>query len=216
VSTFSDSLDRLYEAFRDVPKPVHVEGCPCCIEDKDISTLLSKPLREITGKELSSYASSAFLTVGEMEDYLYFLPRIIELTCTEVRWWPDFEVTGRAIGETTPLEWPEPRLHALLEVLHAALGKAIEENDGWTISEWICAIGKMGVEMAPFLDTLSRFPAATLAYFERNSEVFSNGKLGNAFWEENDPGRAEVLAWFRSPVVARILFDAYGFKVETA
>ncbi len=75
------------------PKPSSIQGCPCCVDNKEICSLLSTPLREITGGELSSYSSSAFLTVGREADYLYFLPRIVEIGFTEAGWWPDIEVT---------------------------------------------------------------------------------------------------------------------------
>ena len=139
MDALSEGINALYVAFRDVPKPHSIEGCPCCIDHKGIGTLLSKPVRELTGRELASYSASAFLTVGGEADYLYFLPRILEIGCTAAGRWPDIEVTGRAIGETRPGKWPEKRKRALMEVLHAVLQQAIAEEEGWAIDKWICA-----------------------------------------------------------------------------
>jgi hypothetical protein len=47
MDALSNSIDVLYRAFDDVAKPRHVDGCPCCIEKKEIEVLLSTPLREI-------------------------------------------------------------------------------------------------------------------------------------------------------------------------
>ena len=117
MHTLSDAIEALYQAFAVMPKPKHIDGCPCCIDRKETGVLLGKALRTITPEEMASYASSAFLTVGEVADYLYFLPRIIEITATEPSWWPDPEVTGRAmltdltamgkVASRTPVPEPE-------------------------------------------------------------------------------------------------------------
>ena len=64
MNTLSQAIEQLYAAFADVPKPRAIVGCPCCLDNKDIDTLLATPLREIGPRDLSPYASSAFLTVG--------------------------------------------------------------------------------------------------------------------------------------------------------
>jgi hypothetical protein len=76
VHNLEDAIERLYESFSTVPQARHIDGCPCCIDRKEIGALLGKRLRELTPRELSPYASSAFLTIAAA-DYLYFLPRIL-------------------------------------------------------------------------------------------------------------------------------------------
>src|SRR5262245_26685041 len=95
--TLRQAIEGVYTAFLDVPRPTSVDGCPCCIGQKGISILLSKPLRELSPDDLTHYAASAFLTVGAVEDYLYFLPRILEILATQHDWWPDPEVVTLAI-----------------------------------------------------------------------------------------------------------------------
>lgn len=89
------TIDALYAAFAAVRRPTGIVGCPCCIEDKQIAVLLSRPLRELSAEELSSYASSVFLTVGDEEEFRYFVPRILEISATDPGWWPDPEVGRR-------------------------------------------------------------------------------------------------------------------------
>ncbi len=211
MKTLADSLGALYFAFRDIPKPRDIQGCPCCIESKNICTLLSKRLTDLTPDDLSSYASSAFLTVGEEADYLYFLPRIIEISATEQGWWPDVPVTGRAISETHPGEWPSHRLAALADVLHAVVHKAAGDSDsGAIIDDWICAIAKMGLPVGTFLKQIEAYPALLLSFYERNSQSMMKNRLGNSFWDRSDKGYDEVLAWFKSPSVTRIIMTSYG------
>ena len=205
-----DNIDALYAAFRDVPKPGEIEGCPCCIADKEICTLLSKPLREIAGGELASYASSAFLTVGAEADYLYFLPRILEVSCMEAGWWPDIEITGRAVGQTRPASWPAHQRDALVGVFEAVLQKAISQREGWAIDGWVCAIAKTGLPLGAFLAQIERSTDSVLAYYERNAQTLMKRKLGNAFWDRGDPGYQEVMEWFLSPKLSKIILDGYG------
>src|SRR4029453_11039601 len=97
MDPLTKAIDDLYQAFSDAAVPRHVDGCPCCIDDKQIAHLLKTPLREIEPGDLSAYASSALLTVGDVSDFLYFLPRIVEISIRDDAWWPDIEVTARAI-----------------------------------------------------------------------------------------------------------------------
>ena len=211
MKSLADSLNTLYSAFSDVPKPQRIEGCSCCISKDEVRILLSKPLREISWSELTSYAGSAFFTVGEECDYLYFLPRILEVACMDESWWLDMEIIGRAIGETKPTNWPKSRLKALVDVLGAVIQEALKEEDGWAIDTWICSIARMRLDIVPFLEQIETSPLALLSFYERNSMSLAKRKLANAFWERDIPGYDVVLAWFGSPRVSKIIADSYGF-----
>ncbi len=216
MDSLADSIDALYAAFRDVPKPRTIEGCPCCIDDKDICTLLSRPLRELTGGELSSYSSSAFWTVGDQADYLYFLPRIIDIACTESGWWPDIEVTGRAIGKTRPWNWAKSRRDTLIDVIRSVIAAAVSDENGCTIDEWICASAKMGLDVGIFLEEVAQSPEALLSYYEHNSEPLIRRKLGNAFWDQDDEWHDKIVSWFSSPRISRLISDCYGLTTNTS
>jgi hypothetical protein len=210
MDSLAKTLEALYAAFGDVRKPSKIDGCPCCLDQNEICTLISKPLRDLTGGELASYSESAFLTVGSTEDYLYFLPRIVEIGCVEGGWWPDLEITGRAIGETKPFEWPGHRQKALTDFLHAVLQTAIEEEDGGGIDGLVCTIARMGLDVTPFLQRIETATDALLAYYERNSQELTKSKLGNAFWDKETPGFNVVLEWFKCHRVSQLIQGAYG------
>jgi hypothetical protein len=129
VPNLGDAIGRLYDAFSAVAKPHSIDPCPHCLDRNEVGALLGKPLREVTPEELSPYASSALLTVGEAADYLYFLPRILEVTATEPSWWPDPEVTGRAIRATSPETWTAAQRAALNDFLEAVVGTVIQSGE---------------------------------------------------------------------------------------
>ncbi|AGA25042.1 hypothetical protein Sinac_0627 [Singulisphaera acidiphila DSM 18658] len=216
VHNLEDAIGRLYDSFSTVPKPHCIDGCPCCIDRKSVGTLLEKRLRCLTPDDLSSYASSAFLTVGEAADYLYFLPRILDITAREPSWWPRSEVTGRAIRAARPDAWTAGQRAALNDYLGAVVDAAIESGDYDRLDGWICAVASMGFDVRPLLGRIAECPAAVLAYFEENAEGLPRRKLANTFWEPPCPGHDAVVAWFYSAEVAKIPFEAYGYVLTAA
>lgn len=126
------SIESIYAAFSSVPKPKSIDGCRCCIEDKQVATLLAKPLRELSAEELSSYASSVFLTVGSEADYRYFLPRILEILVSDQTWWPDPEVALRTLALAEWSKWPDAEKRSILRLFEAhfdqLIAKATDTN----------------------------------------------------------------------------------------
>jgi len=205
------AIDRLYVAFQDVKKPYHIEGCPCCIDVKRIPLLLSTALREIPPDELAPYASSALLTVGDVSDYLYFLPRILEISARDDAWWPDIEVTARTIHATDLQSWPSIRRESLTIFLDAVINNAISSGDYFRLDDWLCAIARMELDVLPFLSQIETSPAAIVEYFAENAECLRNDKLCNAFWELPNAGHDAIVTWFKSNRVRKIVCDDYGY-----
>ncbi len=75
------SISKLYQVF----SPYNIQGslrersCDCCVTDKEIKMLLSKPLNSIRVEEINYYMTSAITTFGDVNDYKHFLPRLLEL-----------------------------------------------------------------------------------------------------------------------------------------
>jgi hypothetical protein len=207
VPNLKDAIERLYESFSTFPQARHIEGCPCCIDRKEIGALLGKPLRELTPDDLSAYASSAFLTVAAA-DYPYFLPRILEITATDLSWWPAPEVTGRAIRSANPETWSSAQRAALNDYLEAVVSMAIETGDSGLLDSWICAIARMGLDVRPFLDQVAKSPAAVRGYCECNADSLQRRrKLANGFWELPCAAYDTIVAWIYSPEIAKIPYE---------
>ncbi len=209
----AESIENVYLAFCDAPKPDFIVACPCCVDDLTLDRLVTVPLREVSDKDLTPYASSAFLTAGDVDDYLYFLPRILEVTITDDTWWPDIEVTGRAIRETKPSEWPGPRREAVQCLFEAVFESFLAEQYYYRIDEWTCGAARAGFDVAPLLRIVERSDEAILEFFNSNAGALNDRKLGNAFWESTDAGQETILEWFMSENVRRVPFEAYGYKV---
>ncbi len=211
MKAVGESIELLYAAFAGQARPLKISYCPCCITDEEIATLLGSGLREIPPEVLAPYASSAFLTVGNVADYLYFLPRILEITATDDQWWPDPEVTGRAISTAKLDSWPASRLDALTGFLAAVIDSAIGSGEYLKIDPWMCAIARMGIDVRPYLQRIAASPDAVLAYFEDNARCLPKNRLCNAFWELPNAGHDAIVDWFHSEPIRKIPFEAYGY-----
>lgn len=207
------AIDDFYRAFSDIPVPRHIDACPCCIDRKQISHLLATPLRQLSADDLGSYASSALLTVGNASDYLYFLPRIMEVSILHEQWWPDIEVTARAIHSTQFQAWPSQHREALVTLLDAVMQNIIDSKAYWQIDGWLCAIARMELDVHPCLAMIEKDSAAVLCYFEDNAADLKHGKLSNSFWELPCVGHDVIVQWFQSDAIRAIPFQAYGYMM---
>lgn len=56
-----------------------MESCPCCRGPEKVRPLYDRPLRQLMPEDLHFYAFCAMTTMGDVEDFRHFLPRIFEL-----------------------------------------------------------------------------------------------------------------------------------------
>lgn len=213
--SLSRSIENLYREFSTVPRPSTIPACPCCLSPEEIAILLSAPLRAIPSDDLSSYASSAFLTVAEKDDYLYFLPRILELSIIDETFsWPSFEVTGRAIKDAGLQHWSSSMRNALTDFMFSVVEHIVRSAEHWKIDEWMCGIGRMELDVKPFLGLIEQDPNAVLGYWKDNSGKLDRGLLGNEFWEPPNAQHDEIVRWFQSPKINLIYAEAYGYRMQ--
>lgn len=212
TDAINNAIDDLYRAFDDFAMPLRINACPCCIDDENIRRLLTTPLRDITSDDLSSYAASALLTVGDIEDYWYFLPRIMEISIRDDSWWPDIEVTARAIKSTKIHSWPQTKRDALISLLYAFIDFIVENGSHSRIDEWLCAIARMDIDVRPALAAVEKNSEAVLQYWRDNAECLKEGKLCNAFWDLPNEGHDVVVRWFESDSISLIYAEHYGFE----
>ena len=212
MDALADAIEGFYRAFSDVARPLHIDGCPCCIDTERIELLLATPLRQIAPDDLTSYASLALLTVGDVWDYLYFLPRIVEITVREDWWWPDIEVTAKAIHSTNLQSWSILRREALGLLIDAVIDDTIGSGVYVRIDSWLCAIALMELDVTPYLARIEKNPDAVLQYFEDNAECLREGRLHDGFWKLPNVGHDLIVQWFNSERTRKIPFEAYGYQ----
>lgn len=209
------AMEAVYLAFAGVLRPRKIEGCRCCIDDKEVWVLLSKPLREITAKELGPYAASALLTVGEPADYRYYLPRILEVSLTVPGWWPGFEVTGRAMRDAGWQCWSAAEVAALQALFMTLWELLIERGDVSALDSLLCGLAIAGADLRSWLDRLAASPQAALLLYAQNANELAEGRLANAFWDYAAPDQqGRVVDWFRRDPIRSLILESYGVWLE--
>ncbi len=77
-----DAIEDLYSVFASYSAE-EMEGCPHCVTSDMIARAQAKPLRKLTGNDLGRYAFKAMTTMGSIDDFKFFLPRLLELVALE-------------------------------------------------------------------------------------------------------------------------------------
>ena len=212
MSRLDESIEQLYRAFARIPRPDTIDACPCCVPDDENCQLTAAPdVRAISPSLLASYASSAFLTAGSVADYLHFPPRILNISATDDSWWPDPEVTGRAIKAAEPDNWHADQRSAVDTFFSAVVHASLDPDRHHMMDSWMCAIAKSGFPVQPRLQAIQKHKAAVLSYFNDNAETLPDRKLTNAFWELPCDSHDIIVHWFHSESVRIIVATEYGY-----
>jgi hypothetical protein len=159
-SHLQSELDHAVQlAYRELndPKPREIDGCPCCTDKAELCKLLAKPLRELTSNELRNYGASVFLTLGDVRDFRYFLPRLLEIATT-TDWWPSPEVLLGKLKLANWMGWAkanEPRSNKVIDAWYAKC-LATAPAEGSVIDALICGIARSGLPLTRRLDALTK------------------------------------------------------------
>jgi hypothetical protein len=100
-------IQSVYKAFEKYERPYDFGACECCMTHAERSELLNVQLKDVDPEKLDRYANMVFLTMGEIEDFKYFLPRILELTVKN-----ELSLTEVVLGKLASANWTMARTRA--------------------------------------------------------------------------------------------------------
>jgi hypothetical protein len=207
-----EAIENVYRCFADVPNPRSIDGCPCCIDGAQICHLVTTDLRDVSPEILGNYASCVFLTVGSLRDFLYLLPRILELSVTGQLLYPDPEVVAKKVKAAEIGDWTPDRRMAVLEAFDARFADSLEiEDSGHEINQWLCAIGHLLVDLEPYLRRIAARPLRLVEFYEVHSRRLVKRKL-SGFWSDCPAARQQVVEWFQSGDIRSAIESAYGLS----
>lgn len=197
-----DAIEGLYRAFADAKRPSEIALSP--VKDPaDFATLLTTPLRQLTAEQLWHYSFSLFYTVGDVTEFEYFFPRIIELASE-----PESRLQIEVIFQKPsmagwPKEWRKDRQRAFQAYLDAVVTSWVATV--CEIDSWICALSYCLPDIGQCLEVLiSGSDAANenlLSFYERNCESLARHRLINSFWDRSSETHTKVVAWLQRPQV---------------
>jgi len=203
------AIEAVYDAFSDIEKPSVVDGCPCCMTAEEYEVLTAKSLRELSTDDLGRYASDALYTMGSEDDYVYFLPRILELTVeNDTSWITSPEITAEKLQMAGFERWSAGKQAATKQLWLAVIRDlATRETDpelvGFTaydIDDWLCAATLIPIPVSPFTEFLEAFPDIVPELYNQNFKTLFQGRLNNPFLDEPSDGQTEIANWLRYSV----------------
>jgi hypothetical protein len=206
-SDFERSVERLYEVFGHYGRKEHMESCPCCRGPESIRPLYDRPLRELTPQNLHFYTFCAMTTMGDVDDFRHFLPRILELLRnSEFLAHVSSEVVLGKLRYGKWENWPEEEQRAVREYIHTVWRIVLQippPDSPYEIAEigdWLCAVARAEHDLSPYLDAwrAEESPAAgaNLARFvaDYNGELTGVRQL-TGYWEDAPEQWAQVAQW---------------------
>lgn len=123
-----------------------------------ISQLMDIPLRGITNDAIQGYTCEAFLYWGDLTDFKYFLPRVLEMLVKfEDKWLDDQMIFGRLNYEAPLSSWALQEQTVILTFAQAWLeDKFVTEyksgaEDYYWWEDQICALSCAYDDIIPFL-----------------------------------------------------------------
>lgn len=208
------AIEQAYVVFARYPRPTAWEAAPTRDGAAILAGLTSAPLRELTAEQIGGYAGWAITTVGGVDHYRHFLPRILELSARGAagqiglappslaqklnhagwRSWPNDEYV--AISTLFAAAWP----------IHRETGSHHE-----AAADWLCAIALLGGDVRPLLSGwLSADPSThalvQAGWLVMSADSFLGPQSEADYWAEADPDSfGQVLAWMFSPPVKSAL-----------
>jgi hypothetical protein len=224
ISSLHQAIEKLYTTFSNATQPTAIEACSCCISDEEINALLSKPLREITNFDLINYTDCAFLTVGDLEDFKYLLPRILEIFACQIEWWGFIRINNEIYKYFTTPEiffskfiilaewekWPQTEKQAVTEYLDALLDELLQrqENTKEEIDSCLCLISMFIENINPYFNKFlnPRNKQKLVDFYKIHEERLKNGEaLDEGWWDYVEDNQQVILDWFSSEQVKNII-----------
>jgi|GEM_PF-1054795 len=217
MAGLEDAIENLYRAFASYPCPAEIDGCPCCVDAKVVKNTLHSELPKIPEDELWSYVFSVFYTVGDVADFKYFLPRVLEQLADVRGTAHDPEVVLCKLVYAGIDDWPEAEKAAVSAYLHAVFHEVLLTDfedgpwcDGLETDSWLCGLSRCVTDIAPYIGRLDcpEFEHKKDNFLLANQVFLSGGKLADDWWylsdKENVPyrkrledNRERVMLWLQ-------------------
>lgn len=182
-------------AFVGVPRPVHMEACPCCAGRVDLPRLLSTPPAELSGEDLLPYALKAITTIGGTAELVWFTPRLLTLQLDDALGVDDELLLGK-LGLGDLRGWA-PRLREAVDaVLGAELARRLAHAPE-AVDAWLCGLAVATGDLQPWLDAVDAGPLGIRSAARRfRAWARHEGAIGrSAFWRDLRAARAQAEAW---------------------
>lgn len=197
TSPLQRAVDRCYEVFSRCSQPLVLDVSPLRNQDR-LKVLTSLPLRLLSDEQIGPYAGWALTTVGGIDDFRYFLPRILE-QATQERSWPGLDpaVIGEKLKRAKWLDWREVEQAAIRSLFEEAWRQALlRHSDEENAEDWLCGMGVLNFGVLSALEALGNSHAINSALQLTNivrSLIFERNSDESGYWSYVDEGNLNAI-----------------------
>ncbi|MET2825856.1 hypothetical protein [Mesorhizobium shangrilense] len=212
-------IDDCYEAFADYPRPRALHASPLRDPVEILKTLTSAPLRQLTDEQIGPYAGYALTTVGGVDDYKHFLPRILELAINDPpQLGIDPPIVAHKLGRAQWLQWPASEQEPIRTLFAAAWRHAVQQHpDEVDPHSWLCAIAILGQDLPAALEAWPAVPSPNAGlqavHFVTmyGASLFKDNPDRRGFWSYVDEQTIETMRqWLLGEAAFKLLSSASG------
>jgi len=173
-----------------------MEYCRCgCTKPEEISALLAAPLPDLPFDSLANYSFKAMTTQGSVNDFKYFLPRLLEgITQETYRYDPEILFGKLRYGKW--LTWDDTEIRAIRKYMKAMWSLALcifpLQNHFpafFEIGSVLGSLARTGDRVEPYLliwdeTKVQEADQHLIQFVTLYGSEFSNGKaLSSGYWE---------------------------------
>lgn len=196
-----NAISALYERFARYPLPPSSSySTHTTITEADARALRSRPLRDLTGRDLRKYSMKALTTWGDENEFRHYLPRLFELLAIEASWTDVSTLLGK-LSTGRWRSWPASEQRAVEEYLAALSRPVIEGTMPFSLAVFALGTSNAEAPLAPLATAWRTTPGtspvvqlASLVVLERDS-LLRDGVVGRR-WSED--ARQELGALIRA------------------
>jgi hypothetical protein len=220
VVKLREALIAVYAAFSAYERPTSMHASSLRDADAIRAELCSAPLNRLSPEAIVPYANWAMTTVGDIEDYKHFLPRIIHLAATGGNGQPglDPRLIASKLEYANWRSWSFDEQKVLERMFEAAWARArLQHPDDVDAEDWLCGSAMLGNEMeaglAEWIADATPNSMAQLAHFLMAGEGVARG---TGSWEDvRLDTRKQIVDWLCSDAVEAALIDAVDKVAES-
>jgi hypothetical protein len=205
------AIENCYRVFSRYGRPSRLESSPLRDGGAILKTLTAAPLNELGSEAIGPYAGWALTTVGGVNDYKHFLPRIFEEAVKNNVWMgTDPSVIAERLKRADWRTWPADEQGAVVDLFSEAWKQSSRQHPDLSCgSDWLCGVATLGLGVSRLLDewlTPLEVPAILqLASFLFLAPARLVGPHGSedGFWDEVDETTCRsIQAWLAGRAVA--------------